>query len=53
MAGDFLIGGFFSLYADLMVVVMAQAAVELVNTGRDWVPEFAGTHPPYHKASKM
>ena len=38
--GNFLIGGFFSVYADLLVTVMAQAAVELINTGHDWEPEF-------------
>ena len=40
--GNFLIGGLFSLYADLLVTVLAQAAVELVNTGKDWEPEFSG-----------
>ena len=39
-AGNFLIGVFFSVYADLLVTVMAQAAVELINTGHDWEPEF-------------
>lgn len=50
-AGNFLIGGFFSVYADLLVTVMAQAAVELINSGRSWEPDFAGTcvscPPPY------
>ena len=40
--GNFLLGGMFSLYADLLVTVLAQAAVELVNTGKDWEPEFSG-----------
>lgn len=31
------------MYADLLVTVMAQAAVELINTGRNWEPDFAGT----------
>lgn len=30
------------MYADLLVVIMAQAAVELFNTGYNWEPEFAG-----------
>lgn len=42
-AGNFLIGGFFSVYADLLVTVMAQAAVELINTGHDWEPDFHST----------
>ena len=28
------------MYADLLVTVMAQAAVELMNTGLDWEPDF-------------
>ena len=31
------------MFADLLVTVMAQAAVELINTGHDWEPDFHST----------
>ena len=46
--GNFLIGGFFSVYADLLVTIMAQAAVELINTGQDWEPDFHSMYRTTH-----